>query len=158
VQGAAIAGGVGLVCACDIAIAASTAVFAISEVRLGIVPGVISPYVIRAVGERHAYRYFQTAERITAERAREIGLVAEVAPPEELDGTLRRLVDALLLGGPRAQAAVKDLIRSVAKRPIDDALVEETAHRIAAIRATPEGKEGLAAFLEKRAPAWVPRA
>ena len=157
VQGAAIAGGVGLISACDMAIAASTAVFAISEVRLGLIPAVISPYVIRAIGERHALRYFQTAERISAKRACEIGLVGEVVLPEQLDARVEELTNTLLEGGPQAQAAAKDLIRNVAHRPLDDALIEDTARRIATLRATSEGREGLAAFLGKRAPVWARR-
>lgn len=155
VQGAALGGGMGLAAACDICIASSAAVFATSEVRLGIIPAAISPYVIRAMGERQAYRYFQSAERIGAERAREIGLVHEVASPEDLDETVATLVTALLQGAPGAQAAAKELIRAVAHQPVSDALLSDTAWRIAARRATPEAREGLAAFLEKRPPTWI---
>lgn len=154
VQGAAMGGGMGLAAACDICVASTAASFATSEVRLGILPGVISPYVVRAIGERQAYRYFQTAERIPAARAREIGLVHEVAEPEQLDAALQAVVDALLAGGPKAQAASKALIRAVANRPVGAELIEDTARRIAELRATPEAKEGLSAFLDKRAPAW----
>jgi methylglutaconyl-CoA hydratase len=156
VHGAALGGGMGLASACDICVASTKAQFATSEVRLGIIPAAIGPYVVRAIGERQAYRYFQTAERIAAERAREIGLVHEVAEPEALDAKVQELVDALLAGGPLAQAAATDLIRAVAHRPVDDGVVEDTARRIAALRATPEAKEGLDAFLDKRPPAWVP--
>lgn len=155
VHGAALGGGLGLAAACDLCVAATGAVFATSEVRLGLIPATIGPYVIRAIGERQAYRYFQTAERIDAARAREIGLVHEVAAPEDLDARIGELTDALLQGGPQAQAAAKELIRTVANRPVDDELVEDTARRIAALRATPEGREGLAAFLEKRRAAWT---
>ena len=155
VHGAALGGGLGLAAACDLCVAATGAVFATSEVRLGLIPATIGPYVIRAIGERQAYRYFQTAERIDAARAREIGLVHEVAAPEDLDARIGELTDALLQGGPQAQAAAKELIRTVANRPVDDELVEDTARRIAALRATPEAREGLAAFLEKRRAAWT---
>lgn len=154
VHGAALGGGLGLAAACDICVAAPTAVFATSEVRLGLAPATISPYVIRAIGERQAYRYFQTAERISAARAWEIGLVHEMTTLEQLDARIEEIVQALLQGGPQALAASKDLIRAVANRPVSDALMEDAARRIAALRATPEAQEGLAAFLEKRQPAW----
>jgi methylglutaconyl-CoA hydratase len=156
VHGAALGGGLGLAAACDICVASTRAQFATSEVRLGIIPSAIGPYVVRAIGERQAYRYFQTAERISAERAREIGLVHEVVEPDALDGQVQALVDALFAGGPLAQAASTDLIRAVAHRAIDDAVVEDTARRIATLRSTLEAREGLTAFLEKRAAAWVP--
>ena len=155
VHGAALGGGLGLAAACDICIAATGAVFATSEVRFGIVPATIGPYVIRAIGERQAYRYFQTAERMDAQRALEIGLIHEVVALEQLDAKIQQLVDALLPGGPRAQAAAKDLIRTVADQAMSDDLMEDTARRIATLRATPEAREGLAAFLEKRQPAWI---
>ena len=157
VQGAALGGGTGLASACDICIASDKAVFATSEVKFGIIPSAISPYVIRAIGERQSYRYFQTAERITAARAREIGLAHEVVAGEELDAKVAEVVVALLQGGPKAQAAAKDLIRGVANRPIDDGVAEDTARRISDLRATPEAKEGLDAFLSKRPAAWVPQ-
>lgn len=157
VHGAALGGGLGLAAACDICIASTAATFATSEVRFGIVPAAIAPYVLRAIGERQASRYFQTAERIDATRAREIGLVHEVVEPDRLDAEVQRIVEALLAGGPLAQAAATDLIRAVANRPVDAALVEDTAERIAGLRATPEAREGLAAFLEKRVPAWADR-
>jgi len=156
VHGAALGGGMGLASACDICVASTKAQFATSEVRLGIIPAAIGPYVVRAIGERQAYRYFQTAERISGERAREIGLAHEVAEPEALDGKVQEIVEALLAGGPLAQAAATDLIRAVAHRTVDDEVVEDTAHRIATLRATPEASEGLSAFLEKRPAAWVP--
>lgn len=139
----------------DICIASTQASFATSEVRFGIIPAAISPYVIRAIGERQAYRYFQTAERIDAARAREIGLAHDVAAPDQLDSHVQTIVDALLSGGPLAQSAATSLIRAVANRPIDDELVEDTARRIATLRATPEAREGLGAFLGKRRPAWA---
>ncbi len=158
VHGAALGGGMGLASACDICIAGERAVFATSEVKFGIIPAAISPYVIRAIGERQAYRYFQTAERIDAARAAELGLAHEAVATDELDAKVKEVVDALLQGGPKSQAAAKALIRAVASRPVDDAVVEDTARRIAALRATPEAKEGLAAFLDKRPAAWVPQA
>lgn len=156
VHGAALGGGMGLASACDICVASTKAQFATSEVRLGIIPAAIGPYVVRAIGERQAYRCFQTAERIGGERAREIGLAHEVAEPDALDAKVQEIVDALLAGGPQAQAAATELIRAVAHKAIDDAVVEDTASRIASLRATPEAKEGLSAFLEKRPAAWVP--
>ncbi len=155
VHGAALGGGMGLASACDICIAGDKAVFATSEVKFGIIPSAISPYVIRAIGERQAYRYFQTAERITAARAAELGLAHEAVASEALDAKVKEVVEALLQGGPKSQAAAKELIRAVANRPLSDALVEDTARRIASLRATPEAKEGLAAFLDKRPAAWI---
>ena len=155
VQGAALGGGMGLAAACDITVASTRAVFATSEVRFGIIPSAISPYVLRAIGARQASRYFQTAERIDATRAREIGLVHEVAEPDQLDARVEEIVAALLQGGPLAQAAAKELIRAVAHQRINDNLLEDTAHRIAHLRATPEAKDGIAAFLDKRPPGWI---
>ena len=154
VQGAALGGGTGLTAACDIAIASSTAVFATSEVKFGIIPSAISPYVLRAIGPRQALRYFQSAERFDAARARELGLVHEVVAPDALDAKVAEVVASLLQCGPKAQAAAKDLIRAVAHQPINDVVVADTVQRIAHLRATPEAKEGVAAFLEKRAPNW----
>mgnify|MGYP001394905783 CR=1 FL=1 len=156
VHGAALGGGMGLASACDICIASTKAQFATSEVRLGIIPAAIGPYVVRAIGERQAYRYFQTAERITGARASELGLAHEVAEPDQLDAKIQEVVDALLAAGPLAQAAATDLIRAVAHRAVDDGVVEDTARRIATLRATPEAREGLSAFLEKRPARWVP--
>lgn len=155
VHGAALGGGMGLASACDICVASDRAVFATSEVRFGIIPAAISPYVIRAIGERQAYRYFQTAERISAARAREIGLAHEVTDTDGLDAQVQQIIDALLAGGPQAQAAATDLIRAVANRPVDAAVIDDTARRIATLRATPEAREGLSAFLQKRPPAWM---
>lgn len=155
VHGAALGGGLGLAAACDLCVAAPEAVFATSEVRLGIIPATIGPYVIRAIGARQAQRYFLTGERIGAARAREIGLVHEVAAMGRLDAKIAELAHDLTRGGPRALVAAKALIRDMAGRPIGDDLVEDTARRIAGLRATPEAREGLAAFLEKRRPAWI---
>ncbi|QOZ77921.1 enoyl-CoA hydratase/isomerase family protein [Bradyrhizobium sp. CCBAU 53351] len=155
VHGAALGGGMGLAAACDICVASTQAQFATSEVRLGIIPAVIAPYVVRAIGERQSYRYFQSGERITAVRAFEIGLVHDAVPPEELDTKVDEIVAALLTGGPRAQSAATCLIRAVANRPIDDGVIEDTARRIATLRASAEAREGLSAFLEKRRPVWT---
>jgi methylglutaconyl-CoA hydratase len=156
VHGAALGGGLGLAVACDICVASARAVFATSEVRFGIIPSAISPYVLRAIGERQCYRYFQTAERIDAARAVAIGLAHEMAADEAaLDAVVAELVRALLAGGPKAQAAAKELIRSVANRPVNDDVVNDTARRIAHLRATPEAREGLDAFLAKRPAAWT---
>ena len=158
VQGAAYGGGVGLVACCDIAIATERARFCLSEVKLGIIPAAISPYVVQAIGPRQARRYFTTAEIITAERALAIGLVHEVVGPAGLPAALDAVIDALLLGATGAQAAAKDLVFLCEGRAIDAALGAETARRIAERRASPEGREGLGAFLDKRRPAWAPDA
>ena len=155
VQGAALGGGMGLASACDIAVASSKAIFATSEVKFGIIPSAISPYVLRAIGARQATRYFQSAERISADRAREIGLVHEAVDAEQLDAKVQEIVSALLLGGPLSQAAAKDLIRAVDGQIVNETLVEDTAHRIAHLRATPEAREGISAFLDKRQPNWI---
>ncbi len=154
VQGPAYGGGVGLVACCDIAIASSDAVFSLTEVKLGLIPSVISPYVIAAIGPRVARRLFLTAERFDAAEARRIGLVHEVVAAAELDTRVEEIVALLLANGPEAMAAAKDLVFAVAGRPVDDELVEDTARRIAQRRASAEGKEGIGAFLEKRKPAW----
>ena len=155
VQGAALGGGMGLAAACDIAVASTKAVFATSEVKFGIIPSAISPYVLRAIGARQAYRYFQSAERIDASRAREIGLVHEAVEAEHLDAKVQEIVGALLQGGPFSQAAAKELIRAVNNQPINDTVVEDTAHRIAHLRTTPEAREGISAFLDKRQANWI---
>jgi len=155
VQGAALGGGTGLAAACDMAIATTDAMFATSEVKFGIIPAVISPYVLRAIGPRHALRYFQTGERFTAQRALEIGLVTELCSREELDNKVQALVELLLAGAPLAQKSAKDLISAINGRPIDAHICEETAQRISRQRATHEAKDGIASFLEKRTPAWI---
>ena len=155
VQGAALGGGVGLVACCDIALAAQEAVFSLSEVRLGLIPSVISPYVIRAIGRRAAHRFFLTAERFSAAEALRIGLVHEVTAAAQLDERGGFVVGELLKGGPHALTAAKQLIMDVAHARPDEALVAETARRIAAIRVSAEGREGIAAFLEKRKPGWM---
>lgn len=157
VHGAAIAGGCGLVACCDIALAAERATFAISETRLGLIPAVISPYVVAAIGERNARRYFLTAESFDARAAEQLGLVHGVFKADQLQAGVDQLCDVLVANGPAAMRAAKDLIRLVARRPLDDGLVAETARRIAEIRVSPEGREGIASFLEKRRPDWASR-
>ena len=154
IQGAAFGGGVGLVACCDIAIATSSASFCLSEVRLGLIPAVISPYVAAAIGPRACRRYFLTAEKFDAATAERLGLVHRVVAPEALEAARDETIKQLLNGGAAAQAAAKELIRRVTGAPIDDALRRDTAARIADARASGEGKEGIAAFLEKRKPNW----
>jgi methylglutaconyl-CoA hydratase len=154
VQGAAIGGGIGLVAACDMALAANDAIFSLSEVKLGLIPSVISPYVLRAIGERAARRYVLTGERFEAAEALRIGLVHAVVPEEGLEAAGEALADAVLANGPEAVAKAKKLIADVAGKPIDGALIDETARRIAEIRRGDEGREGVGAFLEKRRPNW----
>ena len=154
VQGPAYGGGVGLVSACDIAIAAERASFALTEVRLGLIPAVISPFVVRANGESHARRFILTGERFDAETALRIGLVHEVVPGEALEARGAEAVGMLLQCSPDAHRRAKALIDAVAGRPIDEALADDVARRIAAARASDDGREGIAAFLEKRAPSW----
>ena len=155
VQGAVLGGGTGLTAACDMAIASEDASFATSEVKFGIIPAVISPYVLRAIGPRQSLRYFQSAERFSAERAQLIGLVHEVCARDDLDATVKAVVEPLLTGGPGAQQAAKDLVAAIHGLPIGEAAGEETARRIARQRATPEAREGIGAFLEKRKPSWL---
>jgi len=156
VRGAAFGGGVGLVACCDIAVAAHDAIFSLSEAKLGLIPATISPYVIEAIGARQARRYFLTAERFAAAEAFRIGLVHDIVPGPELDGRINELLGDLLVAGPAAQLECKALIRGVAHRPIDADVIAGTAEHIAAVRSSPEGKEGVAAFLGKRPPKWVP--
>lgn len=152
VQGATYGGGVGLVACCDLALASPSAIFCLSEIKLGLIPAVISPYVIRAIGERAAHRYFLTAESFTAEHALHLGLVHEVVP-EDLITRARALAEKICENAPRATRAAKDLIFRVAPLP-EDLLIQDTVKRIAEIRVTPEAQEGLKAFLEKRKPKW----
>lgn len=156
VQGPAYGGGVGLVSACDVAIATFDAQFALTEVKLGLIPAVISPYVIQALGTRAARRYMLSAERFSASEAYRLGLVHEIVPDEAaLDDAVGEVVEALLNNGPNAQAECKALIAAVADRTIDAAVIEDTAQRITRVRASDEGREGIGAFLEKRKPAWI---
>lgn len=154
VNGAAFAGGIGLIACCDIAIGAAEAVFSISEARLGLVPATISPYVVAAIGARAARRYFLTAERFSAAEAQRIGLLHEVVPRAELDAAVEKMVAALLDAGAGAQARSKRLIAEVQDRPVTEALLALTARAIAEARASAEGREGLAAFFDKRKPDW----
>ena len=156
VQGAAYGGGVGLVACCDIAVGTHNAAFSLSEVKLGLIPAVISPYVIAAIGERAAHRYFLTAERFDAAEGFRLGLLHElVASDDDMDEKINDICDALMQGGPLAHFEAKALISAVSNRPIDDAVIADTAKRIARVRASAEGKEGLSAFLDKRKSRWI---
>ncbi len=155
VQGAAFGGAVGLVSCCDMAVGSERASFSLSEVKIGLVPATISPYVIKAIGERASRRYFTTAERFGASEAYRIGLLSEVVAEEKLDEAIDSLLGAILSNGPNAVRAAKDLVASVARREIDSALIEDTCVRIAHIRVSEEGQEGLSAFLGKRSPNWT---
>lgn len=159
VNGHAYGGGVGLVACCDIALASSEARFALSEVRLGLVPAVISPYVVAAVGERNARRLFLSGEAMNAKLARRVGLVHEIAKPNKLDDALDDQLGMLLKGGPNALRESKELVFTLegGGKSADDALKHRTAQIIAQLRVSDEGQEGLAAFLEKRLPAWARR-
>jgi methylglutaconyl-CoA hydratase len=154
INGAAYAAGIGLVAACDIAVAADEAVFSISEVRIGLVPSTISPYVLAAIGARAARRYFLTGEPFSAADACRLGLVHKVVPQTGLDEAIEGVISALLAGGPHSQSRAKRLIAEIAGRPVDDALEALTVRSIAEARASPEGREGMEAFLNKRKPAW----
>jgi len=156
VHGPAFAGGVGLVAACDIAVGTPDAKFCLSEAKLGLSPATISPYVVRAMGERSAKRYFLSAEVFDANEAYRIGLLSMVSASEKLDADIWEMLKHFTQGGPQALAKIKDLIRLVSSGEVDDAMIDDTAQRIAEIRVSPEGKEGIASFLEKRKPAWIP--
>ena len=155
VQGAAFGGAIGLISCCDIALASSNASFALSEVKIGLVPSTISPYVIAAIGERHAKRYFMTAERFDANTALQIELVHEAVEKSLLDDKVEQLVTVILSNGPEAVAVAKQLIFAVSGKPIDSKLIEHTCEVIAGIRVSPQGQEGLSAFLDKRKPNWL---
>jgi len=155
VQGAAFGGGVGLVAACDIAIAGVKASFCLPEVKLGLIPALISPYVIAAIGQRASRRYFLTAERFSAQEALRLGLVHQVSDDNDLKTAGELICRQLLQNGPQAISAAKRLILDISGRPVDQELMEVTSTRIAAIRATDEGREGLNAFLAKRQPTWI---
>lgn len=155
VQGDCYAGGMGLVAACDIVVAVEEAQFCLSEVKLGLIPATIAPYVIKAMGEQASRRYFLTAERFTAATALHIGFAHEVVAGAALDAKVAEIVQALVNNSPAAVRQAKTLVREVAGRPVDDALVDDTAARIATIRASEQGREGVASFLEKRKPAWL---
>ena len=155
VQGDVYAGGMGLVAACDMAVAVDTAGFCLSEVKIGLIPATISPYVIRAMGARAAHRYFLTAERFDAFEALRIGFVHEVAAADQLDARVDILVKALASASPNAMRACKTLVLDVAGRAIDAELIAETVEGIADIRASDEGREGVQSFLQKRKPGWL---
>ncbi len=157
VHGDCYAGGVGLAAACDVLVAADGAHFCLSEARLGLLPATIGPYVVRALGEQASRRYFVTAERFDAAAAKALGFVHECVAADALDPTVDGIVAALVANGPAAVKACKRLVADVASRPIDEALRAETARRIADIRTSPEGVEGVQSFLQKREPAWKAR-
>lgn len=154
VQGDCYAGGVGLAAVCDVLVASSNVHFCLSEAKLGLLPATIGPYVVRALGEQASRRYFTTAERFSAARAHALGFVHELVEPEALDATVAEIVAALVANGPAAVKACKQLVKDVGARPIDPSLRDDTARRIADIRASAEGKEGVHSFLNKRDPAW----
>ena len=155
VHGDCYAGGMGLVSACDIVIAAPEANFCLSEVKLGLIPATISPYVIKAMGEQASRRYFLTAERFSATEAHRIGLVHELVSADALDAKLAEVLKALVTNSPNAVREAKVLVREVVGQPVGDALLADTAERIAHIRASEQGREGVASFLEKRKPGWL---
>ncbi|KKO45295.1 gamma-carboxygeranoyl-CoA hydratase [Arsukibacterium ikkense] len=156
VQGAAFGGAVGLVACCDIAVASDTASFCLSEVKIGLIPAVISPYVMRALGERQSRRYFLTAERFSADTAKTLGLLHEVTTPSELTDKTNGFIDNLLQNSPAAISAAKTLLHNIYNRKISNNVVAHTTQAIAEIRVSAEGQEGLSAFLEKRRPGWLP--
>jgi methylglutaconyl-CoA hydratase len=155
VQGDVFAGGVGLVAACDMAVSVDTATYCLSEVKLGLIPATISPYVIRAMGARAAQRYFLTAERFSAAEAHRIGMVHEVVSADQLDAKVAELTQALVSASPNAVRSCKMLVNEVAGRDIDAALIAKTVEGIADIRSSTEGKEGVQSFLQKRKPSWL---
>ncbi|MBN9565628.1 MAG: enoyl-CoA hydratase/isomerase family protein [Alphaproteobacteria bacterium] len=154
VHGPVFGGGLGLVAAADIAIAADNSVFCLSEVRLGLIPAIISPYVLAAIGPRHARRYFLTAERFGVMEAQRIGLVHETVSLGELEGFTQHLARSILDGAPQAQKLAKSLIENVALKPVNAQLIEWTADEIARIRTSPEAQTGLSAFIDKKLPPW----
>lgn len=155
VQGDCYAGGMGLVAACDIAVAGSGVCFCLSEVKLGLIPATISPYVIKSMGENAARRYFLTAEKFTAQEAHRIGFVHDVVAADALDAHVDNIVKALVTSSPNAVREAKVLVREITGKTVDSALVVDTAERIANIRSSEEGREGVASFLEKRKPSWL---
>lgn len=157
VQGAAVGGGVGLVSCCDVVVASDAATFRLSEVKLGIVPAVVGPYVVRAIGIRPARRYFITAEPFSATDAKAVGLIHEIVPDRMMPAAAAKLIERLTAGGPKAQSAAKELVRRISDEPLDDQLIDYTVKLISKLRSSPEGREGLAAFLEKRNPTWPKR-
>ena len=156
IQGAALGGGTGLACACDVAIAADNASFAVSEAKFGILPATIGPYVLNAVGKRHARRLALTTTRIRAAEALAIGLVHAVVGADELDAAVDAVLDDLVVGGPEAQREIKEYFAAMAVGPIGDDAIERSAQTISRVRATAEAKEGFAAFFARRKPDWIP--
>ena len=154
IQGAAFGGAVGLASCCDIVIASNKASFCLSEVKLGLIPATISPYVVDAIGVKASRRYFQTAERFFADQAKQLGLVDEIVAPDELTNEIDAMIAKLLANGSQARRQAKKLSQDVAFQTINDDLLNDTSERIAAIRVSVEGQEGLSAFFEKRAPNW----
>ena len=155
VQGAAFGGAVGLVSCCDIAMATPTASFCLSEVKIGLIPATISPYVINAIGERAARRYFVTAEQFNVEQALKLGLVSEIVDDNELDARIAKLAEAIKKNSPTAVIAAKKLAMDVGNSKMSEHLIEDTCERIAGIRVSKNGQEGLSSFLEKRTPSWL---
>jgi methylglutaconyl-CoA hydratase len=155
VHGDCYAGGVGLAAVCDVLAASDNVAFCLSEAKLGLLPATIGPYVVRALGERAAQRYFTTAERFSAAEAHRLGFVHELTSPETLDETVQNIVKSLVANGPAAVRACKRLVQDLAGRPITPELRADTARRIADIRASDEGKEGVQSFLQKRSPSWL---
>jgi methylglutaconyl-CoA hydratase len=155
IQGDCYAGGMGLAAICDVLVAVESVTFCLSEARLGLLPATISPYVVRALGEPASRRYMVTAERFSAARAHALGMVHELATPDTLDEKVDELVRTLVANGPKAARECKRLVRDVGGVPIDEALRAETARRIADVRASDEGREGVQSFLNKRSPAWL---
>lgn len=155
VQGDCYAGGMGLAAVCDVLVAAEGVHFCLSEAKLGLLPGTISPYVVRAMGEQASRRYFVTAERFSAAQAAAMGFVHEVCAADALDTRVAEIVASLVANGPMATRACKRLVQDIAGQPIDAALRAETARRIADIRASDEGREGVQSFLNKRKPGWL---
>jgi methylglutaconyl-CoA hydratase len=155
VQGDCYAGGVGLAAVCDVLVASEAANFCLSEAKLGLLPATIGPYVVKALGERASQRYFTTAERFSAAEAHRLGFVHELCAPDQIDERVQALVTALVANGPAAVKACKKLVQDVAARPISAELRDDTARRIADIRSSAEGREGVSAFLQKRSPNWL---
>jgi methylglutaconyl-CoA hydratase len=155
VQGYAFGGAIGLICCCDIALASSTSQFGLTETRIGLIPATIGPHVVEAIGPRWARRLFLSAERFDADLAKEIGLIHEHCEESNLDARVTALTAMLLENGPEAMREAKILIRDIVSQPIDDTMIDDTSARIAHLRVSPEGQEGLKAFLEKRKPQWT---
>ncbi|ACB34384.1 Enoyl-CoA hydratase/isomerase [Leptothrix cholodnii SP-6] len=155
VHGDCYAGGVGLAAVCDVLVASEAASFCLSEAKLGLLPATIGPYVVKALGERASQRYFLTAERFSATEAHRLGFVHELCAPDQIDERVQALVTSLVANGPAAVKACKQLVQDVAARPITAELRDDTARRIADIRCSAEGKEGVSAFLQKRSPSWL---